>query len=231
MQRVRGAFVAGVKPAYDDPLEPTTEAAGYFNKDPLLHPTQYTPDFGNHIQEELAQLVEAFGFTLKDASDQQLADAIGPALKGVRRQVPTSSFVNVLTGGFVHGTLGQARTLTAGSTCIVPLPQLEVGARIGAIRAFALETDPVAPPDEGVVELVRQTGSDYWVVVASLQGWNATYGPGAYGALSTTFAAHTVLADTSYYFQLSTPGPWTGGLFAVGAVEYTVDLHGVDTVP
>jgi len=91
MQRVRGPFVVGSVPTYDDPGDPLVHPTGNFNKDPLQSPTALTPDWANHVQEELCNLVVALGGTLDDALDDQLATLMeqgtfAPVLKGLPNQ-------------------------------------------------------------------------------------------------------------------------------------------------
>jgi hypothetical protein len=75
MDRIRGPFVASIKPAYDDPDNVATYPTGYFEKDPQEPPTQITADWANGVQGELTNLITALGMTPATDEDDQLAIA------------------------------------------------------------------------------------------------------------------------------------------------------------
>lgn len=222
MQRVRGAHVAAVLPAYDNPLDPLTEDAGFFEKDASLAPTQLTADWANHVQEELCSLVEVLGGTPEDASDAQLSSAIGPALASVKIPHQASEGFALGSGFAIDGFLA-ASSSTADSTWLIPM-RVPVGARITALGAYATETGEPDAAEKAQVQVVRKlgTGSITAVGAAAVTGWGTSF-EAQEDPLS---AEHTVEANYSYFIRAFIPATWDGSNFSLQSATVTVDLHG-----
>jgi hypothetical protein len=192
MFRIDSANNESPKPAYTPIGTP-----GYFQDDDPSGGTWVTAEWLNHVQEEIAQLIEAMGGTLSKADDGQLADLIVPRLITAGHWTDTVEVGGTGIGGgttVIDETSGNGRV----STDIIVATGTINGGTIGADTVTgALSLNTPGSVNAGLLKTVH--GANKQIHYHSLDFSSVNL---ASGAVSPPFLVNNTTAVTGSRVQV-----------------------------